>query len=438
MTTRSNRRSPWTRPRDKGIAVTIVLAVAAAGLLVWATSNRAATHSTTAAAPEHPLDPPAKMPATVSELWRAASAATPVPVASGVTVVTGDGSAVVGHDALTGKQRWAYQRDLPLCTLGVGVSDAVAVYATEGATGAGCSEVTKLDFDTGDRTGQRNGDAQIGTRLLDDGEHVLATGETLINVWSRDLIRTMEYGDVPAPVEPNRQPRSGCRYGSVTISDGKVGVIERCPGDEGARLTVFDTTHTVDGETRSDQPKVRFSEVLPDEDARVIAIAGQPDDAAEESEAADEDKEAEDSFLIAVAFEDPQRLVIYDQKGKRRAQYALELPEGELSGDPEEQVVPVSRTENGIYWFTGSATIALDAVDLTPRWTLRSTSGPTAQFAGQTLQPVRGGLAVIDEESGEVRRTVTVDRDDYRGPVTLGSVGPVLLEQRGKMLVALR
>lgn len=436
MTARSNRRSPWTRPRDKGIAVTIMLAVVAAGLLVWATSDGAATHSTTAAAPEHPLDPPAEMPATVSELWRASSAATPVPVAAGATVVTGDGGAVVGHDALTGKQRWAYQRDLPLCTLGVGVSDAVAVYQTEGAVGAGCSEVTKLDIDTGNRTAQRNGDAQPGTRLLDDGEHVVATGETLINVWSRDLIRTMEYGAVPAPVEPNRQPRSGCRYGSITIADGKIGVIERCPADEGARLTVFEATHTVDGETRSDQPKVRFSEVLPGEDARVIAVAGQPDDAEETED--DEDKEAEDRFLIAVAFEDPQRLVIYDQKGKRRAQYALDLPEGELSGDPEEQVVPVSRSENNIYWFTGSATIALDAADLTPRWTLRSTSGPTAQFAGETLQPVRGGLAVIDEETGEVRRTVTVDRDDYRGPVTLGSVGPVLLEQRGKTLVALR
>ncbi|MQA61072.1 MAG: PQQ-binding-like beta-propeller repeat protein [Actinophytocola sp.] len=419
-----------------------MLAVAAAGLLIWATSDRSATHSTTAAAPEQPLDPPSEMPAKLTELWRAASAATPEPVAAGATVVTGDGGAVVGRDALTGRQRWAYQRDLPLCTVGAGFSDAVAMYSSEGPVGAGCSEVTKLDIDTGDRAAQHNGDAQPGTRLLSDDEHLLVTGETLINVWSRDLIRTMEYGTVPAPVEPNRQPRSGCRYGSITIADGKVGVIERCPGDDGARLTVFETTNTVDGETRSDEPKVRFSEVLPDQDARVIAIAGKAGDEEDEADAdsdeTDEDKDAEDRFLIAVAFEDPQRLMIYDEKGKRRAQYALDLPEGELSGDPEDQVVPVSRTEEGIHWFTGSATIALAADDLMPQWTLRSTVGPTTRFAGQTLQPIRDGLAVIDENTGKVRRTVSVDRDDYRGPVTLGSLGPVLLEQRGETLVALR
>src|SRR5690606_24613757 len=103
-------------------------------------------------------------------------------------------------------QVWHYERDLPLCTVGEAWSSALAVYRKS----SGCSEVSRLDLATGRLQAQRNGDAELGTRLLSDGTHVLATGRKLLNVWSRDLIRTMEYGRVPAPVEPDRQHRPGC------------------------------------------------------------------------------------------------------------------------------------------------------------------------------------------------------------------------------------
>jgi hypothetical protein len=37
-----------------------------------------------------------------------------------------------------------------------------------------------------------------------------------------------------------------------------------------------------------------------------------------------------------------------------------------------------------------------------------------------------------------VLRTVAVNRGDYQGPVALAALGPVLLEQRGPTVVALR
>ena len=54
-------------------------------------------------------------------------------VVAGPVVVTGDGDAVTGRDALTGEIRWSYTRDIPLCTVGVGFPDneggrALALY----------------------------------------------------------------------------------------------------------------------------------------------------------------------------------------------------------------------------------------------------------------------------------------------------------------------
>ncbi|MPZ00385.1 MAG: hypothetical protein GEU97_20865 [Actinophytocola sp.] len=422
------RRSPWTRTRDRVIAVLLTLAVVGVGVLVWLTSESRATHAETADGAPRPLATPDELPDRFEELWRAPSAATPRPVTDGSSVVTGDGGAVTGRDPLTGQERWRYERDLDLCTVSDTWSTAMALYQRHSPAGDWCSEVTQLDMATGARTAQRNGNAELGTQLIDDGSHAVTTGENLINVWSQSLVRTMEYGNAPAPVEPNRQPRPGCDYGSVAVAAGKVGVIERCDDDATDRLTVFGTTHTVDGETKSDEPKVFFTTLLDSENARVVALV-------------DQHESAENDYLVAVAFGDAKKLAIYDGNGNKTAQYQLDLPAAALTSDPAGHVEPVAGTSDGINWSTGASTIALDAENLRPRWTLHGTTGTGTLFGRQLVLPVRGGLAVIDEESGKVERTIPVDRgnaEDTEGPIRLAMAGPVLLEQRGPTLVALR
>jgi hypothetical protein len=51
---------------------------------------------------------------------------------------------------------------------------------------------------------------------------------------------------------------------------------------------------------------------------------------------------------------------------------------------------------------------------------------------------VPGGVVEVNPVDGHVLRTVPVNRGDYHGPVTLAALGPVLLEQRGPTVVALR
>ncbi|MBN6036736.1 hypothetical protein [Amycolatopsis sp. 195334CR] len=401
------RKSPWNRGRDKAIAAGIVVAVLVAAGVVWLNSDSRATVSETAAAAPTLPEAPTEVPGTLTEVWQAPSPATPVPVAEGTTAVTGNGGEVAGRDPMTGEVRWRYARDLPLCTVAGAWSKAVAVYHKD----LNCSEVTQLDPGTGKRTALRNGDSELGTQLVDDGSHVTTTGTKLLNTWRDDLVRSQEYGQVPVLTNPNKQPRTGCTYSSVAAGSGKVGVIEQCAEDPADRLTLMKATPK-----ESDQPEVSYSSVTAGRSVRLVAISG-------------------DS--TAVALPEQNLLVIYDQDGNQRTAYPLDLPPADLTA-PQGQVQPVTKGTGGFYWFTGSKTVALARDNLSPQWTLTGTLGPAVGFAGQLVVPVPGGLAVVDESTGRTLRTIGVDRHGYTGPVRLAALGPVLLEQRGDTLAALR
>ena len=414
------RRTSFRRPADR-IAVAVIVVVAALGVvLVGTNSDIGATISETGPDQLPPLPMPTALPAAPREAWRAASSATPVPVAAGSTVVTGDGGEVLGRDPLTGQVRWRYARDLPLCTVSSAWSQAIAVYQqTETLLPEDdpnradvCSEVTSLQANSGERARQRNGDAQVGTQLVSDGVHVTATGRRLLNTWRSDLVLTMEYGTVPTLVQPDKQPRTDCTFGSVAVTTGRIGVLERCPIDPGDRLTVYEPTND-----DSDEPSVDFSSVVGGRSARVVALGDE---------------------LAAAVREGPTRLVVFNNDGNQVAEYQLDLPATDLAGDPPGLVVPTSKGDGLIYWFTGSRTIALSSTDLRPLWTVEDTLGPGTVFAGHLLVPVADGLAALDPATGARVAGIPVNRDGYLGPVLMSTIGPVLLEQRGPTLVALR
>jgi hypothetical protein len=387
----------------------LALLVAVAAALVIASSPAAHTRSMPAPAPVPPVpSAPPTVPATLTEAWRAPSAATDRPVAVGPVVVTGDDTAVVGRDPLTGEPRWSYQRNLPLCTVGAGWGRAIAVYRND----AYCSEVTSLLAETGARGPQRNSDVPVGTRLLWGGYQVAATGSNHLETWRSDLVKTMEYGEPRAEVQPGTQPRPDCLHASVALSVGRLGVLERCPGEPGDRLTVL-----LPDQTEQDRPDQDFSVVLPATGARLVAISS--------------DREA-------VLLPNPTRLSVRGADGAEVASYPLDLPAGDLAGDPPGEVVPTTTIPGAVLWWTGSRTIALDAQDLHPLWTVPGTLGPGALFADAPVLPVPDGEVEINPATGAVLRAVHVDRGGYHGPVALAATGPVLLEQRGTTVVALR
>lgn len=412
------------RRGDRIAAVVLVVVLVAVALAIALTSDVAGTTSRVAAEPIAPPPPAAGAPAAFTEAWRAPSGATPAPLVSGPAVVTGDGGTVTGRDARTGAGRWSYTRDLPLCTVGAGfpsspenppgTGDVLALYGDGplDADGAWCSELTMLDAATGRRDSARNPDARPGTRLVADDTYVLATGTDHLEAWRYDLVRTVEYGDVPAQEQAGRQPRPGCTYGSAAQGGRRTAVVERCPGEAADRLTVLVTA----GADGAEQPEVAFSQLLPGTGAVVVAV---------------------DERRAAVALPGPDRLLVLDSAGAVVGTTQLDLGEGDLAGDPPGGVAVTSADDRFRFWWTGSAVVALDAGELSPVWTLPFALGPPVRYGADLLVPVREGLRVLDAARGEPGRTLLVPRADPAAPVLLAAHGEVLLEQRGPELVGL-
>jgi hypothetical protein len=428
-------RAERRRPADLAVAALIAVVVLVTAAIIALRSPVAHTTSVPVAGP--PLVTPAEpvqVPARLRQVWERPNSASITPVVAGPVVITADGSTVTGRDPLTGDQRWLYQRNLPLCTVGAGWDLAIAVYRNGGY----CGEVTSLHAATGTRGPLRNSDVPPGAHLLWDGTMVTATGWDHLETWRSDLVKTLEYGKLRADIEPGTQPRPNCRHLSEAVATGLVGVVERCPHEPGDRLTVL---HPDDAD--SDAPDQEFSTILPATGASLVALSP--------------DREA-------VLLPNPTRLSVRDDRGAEVASYPLDLPGPDLprSGDPPapssvvrpatalsgpdrparpesdaDSVAATARVPGALLWWTGSSTIGLDESDLHPLWTLPGTLGPGTTLAGQTLVPAPGAELLVDPNNGAVLRSIPVDRSGYRGPVRTAALGPMLFEQRGPILVAL-
>ncbi|WP_447005746.1 Rv3212 family protein [Saccharothrix isguenensis] len=401
-------RSWRTRGDFIGVAL-VVVGTLVASLVLWFTGDAHNTISQTGPTEVSPLIPVTAMPPSLSESWRAPSDVTPVPVNLDSVVVTGEGGEVVGRDALSGEVRWRYARDWPLCTVTTAWGRVFAVHRKD----TNCSEVTTLEIGSGKRGPQRNGDAELGTRLLNEGSHVLTTGEKFVEVYRRDdLVRSLEYGTLRAIVNPNKQPRTGCTYGSFAVTGGKIALIERCPElDPSDRITVLKPNPE-----KADEPQVITTTIVGEKGSRVIAVT---------------------ATRVAVAV--PGRIVVFDaDTGALVADYPVDVSADELAGDPPGRVVSTFTSTANVYWFTGSKTIALSPVELNPLWTVDGTRGPGTTLAGHLLLPVADGLKVLDQLTGQEVGAIPVDRGGYTGPIGMATEGPIVLEQRGDTLVALR
>lgn len=392
--------------RTKGDLVTAAILVIGVTIGLGVThhySDARATVSETAPSGQPPPSEPQAVPTTLTKVWETPSPATVGPAVSGATVITAADGEVIGRDALTGAQRWRYARDLPLCAVTSVWNGALAVYRKD----RNCSEVTALDAVSGRRGPQRNGDAEPGIQLITDNRHVAAVGPTLIEGWRSDLVRTLQYGDIPAPAQPITKQRLGCTFDSSTLVSDRLATTEHCPDSPKARVTV----QKPDPKDPT-PPEEYFSVLLDEERARIVSVT---------------DK------VTAVTVSGPDRLVILDDKGRRVTEHPLSVPVSTTTSVPD-----VTDSGDVRHWFTGNATVALSTTDLRPLWTVPDTLGPGVLFAGGLLIPVREGLAVINMTTGARERVIPVDRGGYQGVVRLAAAGPVIVEQRGDTVVGLR
>ncbi len=399
--------------RTKGdilAAAAIAVVVAAVASLIWWTSDARATISRPAAVPAPNPDPARQVPATLRELWTAASPATTAPVAVGGTVITGDGRRVDGRDPGSGQSRWSYERGSDLCGVSWVYHFAVAVYRDD----RGCGQVSTLDGSTGRRGPARSGYADPHVQLSSDGTTVLSAGDTRVELLRSDMVRMVLYGETDARVKPSaRGLHSGCKLVSAAASSSAVSVLESCVNQADLRLVLLRPGKD------DDEPQQRIVAehgITADSGARVLAVW-------------------ENNTAVYLPAPRP-RVEVIDETGTTVSSNLLPKPP---SGPGT-----VSHAGSLITWWNGDSVMVFETGNLTLRYTIAAGDttaplGPGAMMAGRLLVPVTGAIGVYDPVSGANERYIPVNRPPGTpGRAVVPAVaGSRVFEQRGDTVVAL-
>jgi hypothetical protein len=395
--------------RTKGdllAAAAIVVVIAVAGALIWWNSDARATISKPAAAPAPTISSARSVPAAFRQLWTAPSSRTREPVIVSSTVITAEGRELVGHDPKTGAQTWSFARDLDLCGVSWVYDLAVAVYPDS----RGCGQVSTVEARTGERGPTRSGYADKQITLSTDGTTVLSAGRTRIEMWRSDMVRTLAYGDLDAPLNPPVPPKPPCEFLSTAASSSGASILETCSSFPDVRLTLLKVSKedVVPEEKYVQQPGLRA-----DAGAKVLAVS---------------------DLRTAVYLPIPQpHIVVYDETGQQVSDNVLPRPPG--------RDITVARAGDLVTVWTGDSVAVLDGSTLALKYTIASGTaqplGPGDMMADRLLIPVTNGIAVYDPKTGAFERIIPVDRGNAAGPIIPGVVGTTVVEQRGNTVVAL-
>ncbi|MBD0860793.1 hypothetical protein IA539_06170 [Gordonia sp. zg691] len=411
------------RPRDLAITAVIVVLVVAVGLIAWVVSPVRQTTSVQAQGTPPGVEQPQSVPAAFVFRWQADSDATTAPAVADSVIVTGNGGAVVGHDPGTGRELWSYTRDLDLCAVGTAWTSSVDLALAVYRNSRGCSEVTALDAATGSRKGARTSDADATLALVSDSGYVVAQGPRRMETWGSNLVRGIEYGRIEAAVRPEDTPRrADCELFSSAVSGDRVAVIERCADDPGYRLTVL-------GAVLGDDERV--------EEYGSTLITG--------------DTSGPPPVLVAMS---PSGIAVYDGGASPAEPPTIGAESGPAirrfdsdgvaagtntvagAATPPPGSVPIAADGIVTYW-TGRATVVLDATSLKPIYQVPGTLGPGQVMAGQLLLPSASGISVRDVATGREIRSIPLTRSGpVESVVSLRVIGDIVVEQRGPTIEA--
>ena len=356
-----------------------------------------------------------EVPATLNQLWTAASPATTAPVVAGGTVTTGNGRQLDGRDPATGQSRWSYARDSDLCGVSWVYHYAVAVFQDD----RGCGQVSTLDASTGRRGPARSSYANPQVRLSSDGTTVMSAGETRLELWRSDMVRMLAYGETDARVKPSaRGLHSGCKLISAAASSSAVSVLEACENQADLKLVLLRPGKEDD---EPQQHEVAEPGIGAGSGAQVLAV-----------------RENETAVYLPGASGTQPRVEVIDEAGTTVSSTLLPKP-------PANPGV-VTQAGNLVTWWTGDTVMVFEVTNLSLRYTIAAGEktvplGPGVMMAGQLLVPVTGAIGVYDPTSGANIRYIPVNRapdslDPARAVVPAVS-GSRVFEQRGATVVAL-
>lgn len=408
------------RSRFDLIAAGTILAVAIVGLgIVWITAPIRHAELTPAAETFSPGAPLVQAPTTLDVLWEAPIQQVPGvqrPLSISGLVIQPEGSDVHAIDPATGNRVWSYHRDHDqLCSLAVAFESVIATYRTA----IGCGDAVAINANTGTYKATRSAINSTDVVPITSNNSVGTVSHDRLELWRSDLVRTIEYGHVDAPQEPEQQPHPTCAINSALTRTELLALINQCPDTNTSELH-FLATNPDD----SRQPKIDHTVELA-RDAELVAVG----------------QKAAAVYLPASSpgSEGMARLRSYNSSGK-------ELSTVSVAPSP---LIDATASTGGVFaaatadlphhmsWFDGQRLYLFEPDTLAMSVAFDDALGTGVAVGGQLLFPTRAGIAVADWTTGKVNYTIPVDREGYSGPISLNQAGAALVEQRGDKFVAL-
>ncbi|BAU95156.1 hypothetical protein N24_0894 [Corynebacterium suranareeae] len=398
----SAKLPPLKRTKNDLIATGVITALAVIGAgTVWATAPIRGTELTPATEPFIASAALDTIPEQLTEQWRVTDTSTNhKPQITGGVLSTADGNTINTYTP-DGSLLWSYERNKELCALSVGFDATIATYKT----GVGCGETTAINANDGTYKATRSAISSDKVAPIVSNDRIGVLSTERLELWRSDLVRTIEYGDVEAPQESGQQPHAECSITSAMTRKALLAVTETCP-DGSAYLRFMDTTP-------EDSRSPEINQAIKITDGHIVAIG---------------------QSAAAIYTNDPTpRIVSYNDSGEQVGDQAVEVSE---IPDPPYQNSTADLPHH-MSWFNGTSLILFSPTQLNVRQTFDDALGTGIALNGSLLYPTADGIAVANWDTGEVLRTIPVDRGGFGGEVSLGVVGQAIVEKRGSEIVAL-
>lgn len=319
-------------------------------------------------------------------------------ILNGLVVTYADGT--ITATTPEGETAWTYTRGPQLCGMSGAWGNVVAVYRTK----IGCGDVVSIKAATGEYTDTRSAIAPDQVTMVTSNDRVGTIGSTDLSrteLWRSDMVRTVEYGEVEAPQEPDMQPHPGCTLTSALTRTELLAVTEKC--EDGSWLRFQKTTPE-----DSRKPEMHESVSIP-----------------------------EGSYLVAVsqdaaAVYDPavSKVTSYNQSGQELANAAV--PQSNLLADSPSGVAEVQTADlpHHMSYFDGDNLILLDPATLAVTTIYQGARGTGVAIADRLHYASADGIAVANWETEKVEKVIPVNRGGYTGLVGVGSAGATIVEKR--------
>lgn len=380
-----------------------VITLVAAVLVILAVVTAPIRHSSLTAfgAPDKEATISA-VPTALSEIWhRPDASSSPIPLTVEDRVITldtsGEGS-LIQATVPSGEPSWTYQRDLAVCAISTAWGHVVATYKNHQE---GCGDVVSVDGLSGTYGPTRSSKSPQSIVPIKSNDNVGTYDSSRLELWRSDLVRTVEYGEVYAPQEPDMQPRSGCTLTSALTRKSLLAVTETCDGSSYLRFQ-----ETVPEDSR--KPEMLGDAAIPG-NARLIAIG--------ES---------------AAAIYTGSEIVSYSQNGQEIAR-SVAAP-STLADNQKLFAAHTQDLKHYMSWFDGERLYLFNPEDLAVENVIEGVVGTGIEIADKLLVPTVEGIAVMNPGDSEPESLIPRPHPE---PTSLAVAGPYIIEKSGGVVTAL-